>query len=293
MNTHTHILPPRSPSVFFVVKKCFVSSCLRARKKSSISSVFSVVKKIRAIHAIRGQFPSLSAFTVVELLLVISVLSVVLAITLPSGKIIRDTALRRQAQVEATALTQAAIRYKTEYGFWPGQLQPNNDAQGTVKLRNDIPRRDEMLSLIAYGPSAFLDGLEFRDANGTLAADPNVLRLYDDNAQGHAPYQSFCTVGQAASAPYPINPLNPKRISFLTLQNEHAYEHVDYRDPWGQSYVLFMGLHPQSLFRFQVKNSEGAVIRTQTVSNQIAFAYSIGPPTHRGTNHIYSAGVIP
>ena len=227
------------------------------------------------------------AFTVLELLIVIGVLSIVLAIVMPNMKAVRDTALRRQAATEATALVQAAIRYKTEYGFWPGQIEPNNDAQGSVRLHRDIPRRNEMLDLIAYGPRTFFDRFEINKPN------PNPLRLYDDNAQGRPPYQAFSTVGHSADAPYPINPLNPKAIQFLPLQNEHDYQRVDYRDPWDQSYILVMGLHPQSIYTFWVPNSDGTISFAQTISNQIAFAYSVGPPIHRGTNLIYSAGVSP
>jgi type II secretory pathway pseudopilin PulG len=63
-------------------------------------------------------------FTVLELLIVIGVLTVLLAIMLPTIKTVRSASLRNRAQAEATALAQAAVHYKTEYGFWPGQLMP-------------------------------------------------------------------------------------------------------------------------------------------------------------------------
>jgi type II secretory pathway pseudopilin PulG len=221
--------------------------------------------------------------------MVIGVLSVLLAIVLPSLKTVRNTALRRQAAAEATALAQAAIRYKTEYGFWPGQLEPNNDAQGTCRL---VPPNTagDMIPLIAYGKESFLANLTARDSAGNDIT-AKIIKLRDDDANGSRVYQAFSAVGHASSAPYPINPLNPKGIRFLDLQNEGDRLRVDYRDPWGQSYVLFTGLNPRGRFDYQVTSSLGSF--WQSVSNQIAFAFSVGDPRHHGTNLIYSAGVDP
>lgn len=227
------------------------------------------------------------AFTVLELLMVVGVLSVLMAIIVPTIKTVHTAALRKRAQAEATALAQAAIRYKTEYGFWPGQLEANDDAHGSLRLNDAIPKKDDMLVLIAHGPQAIIDEIEVRDATGSKVSDPNLLKLYDDDTpSGRLVYQSFSTVGRATSPPYPVNPFNPKAIAFLDLNNESNHDNVDYRDPWDQSYVLIMGLNPGQTYWFEVK---GTSIR-QAVSNQIAFAYSQGNPVHRGTNLIYSAG---
>jgi len=91
-----------------------------------------------------ARFPR-RAFTVIELVMVVGVLSTLLAIVLPTIKTVRNAVQRRQAMAEATALAQAAIRYKTEYGFWPGQLESKNEPEGTVrKVQSDpfhIPHR--------------------------------------------------------------------------------------------------------------------------------------------------------
>ena len=237
-----------------------------------------------------AQRHSRRAFTVLELLMVVGVLSILMAIVLPTIKPIHTATLKKRAQIEATALAQAAIRYKTEYGFWPGQLQPNNDAQGSLRLNDAVPKKDELLVLIAHGPQEIIDKIEVRDSAGSKVDDPNLLKLYDDNKpNGRLLYQAFSTVGYAASPPYPINPLNPKAITFLDLKQENDHVNIDYRDPWDQSYVLIMGLNPRQTYWFEVKDTS---IR-QTVSNQIAFAYSQGNPVHRGTNLIYSAGASP
>ncbi len=216
--------------------------------------------------------------------MVIGVLSILLAIVLPTVKTVRASALRTRAKAEATALVQAAIRYKNEYGFWPGEVAPNNDALGTVHL---VVSKDTLIPLIAYGKKSFLDNLTAKDRDKKDITD-RIIKLQDDDTNGRQIYQAFSTVGHAASAPYPLNPLNPKGIRFLDLQNEGDRLRVDYRDPWNESYVLFMGMDPHALFTYQVDGPGGAF--EQSVSNQIAFAFSFGSPEHHGTNLIYSAG---
>jgi type II secretory pathway pseudopilin PulG len=217
------------------------------------------------------------------------VLSVLLAIVQPTIKTVRNAAMRRQAAVEATALAQAAIRYKTEYGFWPGELEIKSLSEGTVKLNTAVPQQNDPIHLIVYGPQDFVNDITIQGIT-----DPNFLKLYD-NAAGRAPYKAFSKVAGPPQPPaaQSVNPLNPRGIAFLQLQNEADPQRIDYLDPWGQSYRLVMGLNPHSVFHFNVKDNNGALIQTQAVSNQIAFAYSVGPPIDRGTNHIYSAGVTP
>jgi len=229
-------------------------------------------------------------------MMVIGVLSVLLAIVIPTIKTVHAFALKKKARAEATALVQAAIRYKTEYGFWPGQVQLSSSSasDGTVKLNNDthsdVKNDGYTLPCIAYGNRDFLTNLKSKDNKGNDISH-RILRLYDDNTDGRLLYQAFSTVGDSPSVPYPSNPLNPKAIPFLPLQNEHDHRTVDYRDPWNQSYVLIMGLNPHVVFTYELKDSVGAVIATHSVSNHIAFAFSRGSPADHGTNYIYSAGV--
>jgi type II secretory pathway pseudopilin PulG len=228
-----------------------------------------------------------AAFTVIELLLVIGVLSVMLAIIMPGTKALRDASNRRRAAAEATALAQAAIRYKTEYGFWPGELQPNND--GTCKLNSKVADKNNFLHLIISGPSTFTDDIEF---TGNIT--PNVLRLRTTDSPSNEIYRAFSTVGDAASGQsHPGNPLNPRAIRFLDLQDEGVFDRVGYPDPWGQPYRLVMGLNPHSTFTFKVKNQAGAELYSFPISNTTCFAFSPGPPNLTSTNNIYSAGVQP
>lgn len=228
--------------------------------------------------------------------MVIGVLSVLLAIILPTIKTVRAAALRRQAAAEATALAQAAIRYKTEYGFWPGHVQEKKGTLGKVEFNDDthpyVINNKELLPCIVYGHRDFLTDLKARDQDGKDVS-PLILKLYDDDTDGRLIYRAFSTVGDSSSDPYPFNPLNPKGIRFLDLRNEGDRLRVDYRDPWDQSYVLFMGLNPRSVLTYEIKNSADNVIVRHSVSNQIAFAFSLGPREQGKKNLIYSAGVTP
>jgi len=220
-----------------------------------------------------------NAFTVLELVMVIGMLSLLLSIVLPTITTVRASALRRQAAAEATALAQAAIRYKAEYGFWPGQVVRKDDV--SVRLNPAISDPGATLSLIVSGPKAFTDELD-------MGASPNLLFINDN-----AVYQALRTVGPASGSRYGVNPLNPKGISFLRLERETDPIEVGFPDPWKQPYVLFMGLNPRTVFTYEIKDSAGTVIATHSVSNQIAFAFSRGPAGPNNTNYIYSAGVRP
>lgn len=245
-------------------------------QRSTFNAQRSTLKD--SLFTIRDSRPApRAAFTILELMMVIGVLSVLLAIILPTIKTVRAATLRKQAAVEATALAQAAIRYKTEYGFWPGQLIRKDDL--TVQLNTKIDKKDEMLNLIVCGPTTFTDDLKVD------MPDPNILKLNDNEI-----FQSFCTVGPTSGTDHPSNPLNPKAIAFLQLENEADFNAVDYPDPWGQPYRLVMGLHPSTVFTVHVKRNN-VVVYDFPVSNAIAFAFSLGPEGDQSTNYIYSAGV--
>jgi type II secretory pathway pseudopilin PulG len=209
--------------------------------------------------------------------MVIGVLSVLLAIILPTIKTVHAAALKKQAQAGATVLAQAAIRYKTEYGFWPGQVVENT--ADTVKLGSEFV--DQAVPVIIS-----------RYLNETFAVNPttgpNPIYLRENNANGV--YRAFRRVGEKQGATFKPNPLNPKGIHFLDLTDETDPARVNYPDPWGRGYILFMGLNPRSTFTHTVTFPNGGTQNVR-VDNAIAFAFSYGPDGDRSTNYLYSAGV--
>lgn len=223
--------------------------------------------------------PRHAAFTVLELLIVVGVFSVLLAIVLPTIKTVRASALRNRAKVQATALAQAAIRYKNEYGFWPGQLQPKNDADDTVELRERFKNLTWISAIISRYENA---GFTLTTQNGSTAP------VYIEENWA---YQSFRRIGEKSGDRYQTNPLNPKGIHFLDLANESETDEVSYPDPWGRQFILVMGLNPRTTFTHKVTaNDRDSVV---SISNTIAFAFSYGPNGLKSTNYIYSAGVTP
>jgi len=224
-----------------------------------------------------ARFPR-RAFTVIELVMVVGVLSTLLAIVLPTIKTVRDAVQRRQAMAEATALAQAAIRYKTEYGFWPGQLESKNEAEGTVRLRDEF-KTDSMISGIIS---------RYENASFTVTTTGTAPVYIDENRV----YQAFRQVGDKSGTAFKSNPLNPKGLHFLDLKNEGNVNDVSFPDPWGHEYILIMGLNPRTLFTHTVTIEGGNFPSyTVSVSNTIAFAFSLGPGGNLSTNYIYSAGV--
>jgi len=207
--------------------------------------------------------------------MVVGVLSVLLAIILPTVKTVRAAALNKKAQAEATALAQAAIRYKNEYGFWPGQLKEKDDV--TVELRpafKNLP--DAFVPAIISGPKSFTDALQVTG---------NPVYLNDNEV-----YQSFRRIGRKEGSLFKANPLNPKGIHFIDLAEEHEPLRANYLDPWGRSYILFMGLNPRSTFTHTITSASGGS-QLVRVDNAIAFAFSYGPDGNLSTNYLYSAGV--
>ncbi len=218
---------------------------------------------------------SRSAFSVIELTMVIGVLSLLLAIVLPTIKTVHASALRNRAAAEATALAQAAIHYKSVYGFWPGQLQANED--GTVKLR------------AGFQAATFIPVIISRAGNTTfkVTASAGAEPVYLDKNEV---YRAFRRVGSLQGSLFKPNPLNPKGIHFIDLENESDPEQVARPDPWGRGYILFMGLNPESTFTHTVTFQNGAT-QVTPVNNTIAFAFSYGPNGENSTNFLYSAGV--
>ncbi len=219
---------------------------------------------------------SQTGFSIIELTLVIGVLSLLLAIILPTIKTVRAHALVNRAKLEATVLAQAAIHYKSVYGFWPGQVV-EKDAD-TVKLGSDFGSQ-------TWTPVIISRYLNDSFTVSTSGADP----IYLKENNGNGVYRAFRRVGEKQGTTFKPNPLNPKGIHFLDLENEGDPLTVNFPDPWGHGYILFMGLNPKSTFTHTV--TAGTSTHSFTVNNTIAFAFSFGPDGANSTNYLYSAGV--
>lgn len=229
------------------------------------------------------------AFTIVEMMVTVGVFSILLAILLPTVTTVHRSALNRQAQAGATMLAQAAMRYHSEYGFWPGEVVAK-DSSGGVMVNDDLPASVrngiDFCPLLISGPKEFVDKIESTtdDEHGGNNAD--IFKLYSNEV-----YRAMARVDLTQNGTRKTNPLNPKGIRFLDLSRENEIDFVDYPDPWGKPYILFMGLRPNSTFTHTVKSSvDGSTSYEVTISNVTAFAFSLGEKGSGSTNYIYSAG---
>lgn len=208
-----------------------------------------------------------SGFTVLELLIVIGVLSVLFSILLPVFSKVREAVLRSRAQVEATALAQAVVQYKNVYGYWPGMV---TESGGQVKIE---PAPNRPAGAIDWPLVSNFSNVWFKVS----------VRSQDGSINGEASYVSDNTLYRSLlpfDRRYPSdnnrNPLNPQGFRFVDLKNEEDVRYVSMPDPWGNQYIVVMGLNPSTVFTHDFKNEGGETLSRLSVSNLTAFALSYG-----------------
>jgi len=204
-------------------------------------------------------------FTIIELTIVIGVLSILLAIALPTVKSVRMAAERKKAEIQATLLTQAVLKYKDVYGFWPGQLEVTSTGGGTpqVQLSADFEVQSSGDEPIYLGEGGQRQNQLYQALN---IIDPE---------------------NQKSDGLYQPNPLNPRQIKFVDLENITDIDEIGFPDPWGQEFIVFMGLNPRNRFTYEQRQPSYRI----TVSNCTAFAFSRGPDGDRSGKFIMAAGV--
>ena len=67
-----------------------------------------------------------AAFTLIEVLTVISLLTVLLLATLPAFRSARSSAQRHEAASEAMEIASAALEFRRVYGSWPCEEDAGN-----------------------------------------------------------------------------------------------------------------------------------------------------------------------
>ena len=109
-----------APSVRFQVSS---EDCSRLLETENLPASAQLLAK-------PGKLETYSAFTLVELLVVISIISIIAAFLLPVAGAVKKKAVIHTAQTEMAQLETAIDRYKAAYGFYPP------DSAATV---NNIP----------------------------------------------------------------------------------------------------------------------------------------------------------
>jgi prepilin-type N-terminal cleavage/methylation domain-containing protein len=244
-------------------------------------------------HNLKAQFPTMksslvnarSAFTIIELSIVVGIMGILLAIALPTVKSIRLASERKKASIQATLLTQAVIKYKDIYGFWPGQLNVENagSANPTLKLRDKFSHQGWTPLIISRFGNSEGDNKFEVTVNG--GAEP----VYFDENYLYRALNPIDPENENNNLYLP-NPLNPRQIEFVELDNVTTFDSTGFEDPWGQEFIVFMGLNPRSRFTYTYSLNGSANYRI-SVSNCTAFAFSRGPDGSRSRKYIMAAGV--
>jgi type II secretory pathway pseudopilin PulG len=195
-------------------------------------------------------------YSVVELLGVLLILGLLMALVLPALRLVQRSTETRRARAEATALAQAIMHYRQEYGHWPladdAQVPDSTEESTTSSLHasQDFP---------GWLSQGVRDSLSH--ALGTRAYIPqsDLIAMLTTNR---------------------IH--NPRSTLFLELQEDSIDTSGRLVDPWRQPYVVIMD-PPSALGPWRI-------------GNESVVAFSFGPPATgwKGiTNLIFSAGVTP
>lgn len=149
-----------------------------------------------------------AAFTLIEVLTVIALLTVLLLATLPAFRSARSNAQRHEAASEAMEIASAALEFRRVYGSWPCEEDAGNPKSVLLTAKRPPDGDNEKLQN---------DEVDLSDVVHVLLGDES------------AKYRSY----------------NPRAIQFLELSrsclrtNHHDSAAYPY-DPWGRPYVLVM-----------------------------------------------------
>lgn len=237
-------------------------------------SIFSV-QRLRANVPLSHKARHARAFTILELLIVMGVLSVLLSILLPVFTTARKATLKARAKIQATALAQAVIQYKNVYGYWPGMVKASGDQ---LQQNPEAVSSASSLALISKYSNEWFT-VSTTSEKGVNYVTDNTL------------YRSLLPFDTTRPGDKNANPLNPSRIRFIDLDNEREPNAAAMSDPWGNQYIVVMGLAPSTTFTQEFRNQSNVLARRLSVSNLTAFVVCLGPEGRYSTNLIFSAGV--
>ncbi|MDR3457811.1 MAG: prepilin-type N-terminal cleavage/methylation domain-containing protein [Verrucomicrobiae bacterium] len=174
-----------------------------------------------------------AGFTLVELLVVISIIAILAAMLLPVLAAVKKKALVMKARTEIADIVNAVNAYDTEYGRFPISEESTPGDPITVKEQTAANGYDFTTGLV-FGQGAGPNGFSY-DNNSNVVAVLMDLQTYPNGVKT-ADFNHI---------------KNPKQVGFLHAKMSES-KHGDpnpqggvdedgiYRDPWGQPYIITM-----------------------------------------------------
>ncbi len=181
--------------------------------------------------------PHVSAFTLVEMLIVIAIIAILAALLLPVLAGARKAAQKKQAALEIGQIVGAIQQYDSVYGRFP----VSSDAQAAAAKGNG----DFTYGAVFQTPAAPAQPCNLLDANYSMSNCEviAILMNYTNYPNG---------TGMTINTNYQKNPqqtlfLNAKMSGWDPSQKGLPVPGVGndlvYRDPWGNPYVISMDLN--------------------------------------------------
>jgi len=224
------------------------------------------------------------AFTIVELLTVIAIISILAALLLPVLSKAKTTAKKRQAQVEITQIVGAIQQYDSVYGRYPVSAY----AQSLASSLNDVTYGGIFTNWLAQ-PGYMITNHSTAFANAEVMAILLDLTNYPDT-----------TLGTTSNTNHQKN---PQQTIFLNAKMSGDSPQVfpyqpgvgpdlAYRDPWGNPYFITMDVN----YDEQCKDAFYCLKAISQINGAGAAGYNglVDPtdPTGNDSNFLYHGKVM-
>lgn len=175
-----------------------------------------------------------SGFTLIEILVTISLIIILMGIMIPAVNKIKDAGKKTMAQAEAAALKSAVKAYHTRYGMYPVE-EPNN-------LNYYSKTGDEVLD--PEDGWALLENIADKNSDGVFLIELNNYREGDDG-EVLDPYGNpylFCMDIHNSDGEYVADGTNTvSNNSFSGRDKDKKYRITDKSAPDGIKVIFFTG----------------------------------------------------